>query len=165
MLQHLAVRLRLSPRGDVCRIMRKLPRFCKEESEFKFLPESVSCRQHRTMFGAHAHYGTQFLQVGCQTNTNFLQKQKFWRPQTSQRSLSLKVKILGPLSFQISLSISESWNEVGSADQRILLNSRILRGPTSKRSNFASFSSWIDSLKLVAGFFIFFQNLIFCGLF
>ena len=38
-----------------------------------------------------------------------------------------------------------------------MLNSPILRGTTSKRSNFASFSSWIDSLKLVAGFFIFFR--------
>ena len=38
-------------------------------------------------------------------NLTFDQKQKFWRSQTSQRSLGFKEKILGPLSFQISLPI------------------------------------------------------------
>ena len=38
-------------------------------------------------------------------NLTFDQKQKFWPSHTSQRSLSLKEKILGPLSFQISLQI------------------------------------------------------------
>ena len=64
-------------------------------------------------------------------NLTFDQNQKFWASQISQRSLGFKEKILGPLSFQISLSIcvrrfwlillTFKWGELLQKDQIWLL--------------------------------------------